>query len=198
MNTDGGIGLSNGIRILSLGMHIVLSWDADSEIDGTNKDSGGPGTYSQLLILKEYMVRLASDLGIDEGDVYPADYFDLMGGVGFGGYVVSYTETIPHHLYRLVAILLGHLRMNVDEAIEALLDLALAIFPGDPTNTDTETRTRRLRESVEGLLQTREVPLDRKMQDKGEELAGCKVYVLLPCTSTRINILQSSIRCHNG
>jgi hypothetical protein len=49
-------------------------------------DNGGPGTYSQLLILKEYMSRLASDLGVLEDDVHPADYFDLMGGVGFGGY----------------------------------------------------------------------------------------------------------------
>ena len=48
-------------------------------------DSGGPGTYSQLLILKEYMNRLANDLGVSEEDVYPADYFDLIGGVGFGG-----------------------------------------------------------------------------------------------------------------
>jgi hypothetical protein len=44
----------------------------------------GPGTYFQLLIVivKEYMSRLANDLGVEE--VYPADYFDLM-GVGFGG-----------------------------------------------------------------------------------------------------------------
>jgi hypothetical protein len=66
---------------------ICFSKDACDGVDGANKDSGGPGTYSQLLILREYMVRLANDLGIDEGDVYPADYFDLMGGVGFGGYV---------------------------------------------------------------------------------------------------------------
>jgi hypothetical protein len=41
------------------------------------------------------MGRLASDLGISEDDVYPADYFDLMGGVGFGGYACyssSYTK----------------------------------------------------------------------------------------------------------
>jgi hypothetical protein len=50
-------------------------------------DSGGPGTYSQLLILKEYMDRLANDLGVGEEEVYPADHFDLMGGVGFGGWV---------------------------------------------------------------------------------------------------------------
>jgi hypothetical protein len=48
-------------------------------------DNGGPGTYSQLLILKEYMSRLANDLNVAEEDLYPADYFDLMGGVGFGG-----------------------------------------------------------------------------------------------------------------
>jgi hypothetical protein len=33
------------------------------------------------------MSRLATDLGVSEGDVYPADHFDLIGGVGFGGYV---------------------------------------------------------------------------------------------------------------
>jgi hypothetical protein len=48
-------------------------------------DSGGPGTYSQLLILKEYMSRLANDLGCNEDEIYPADHFDMMGGVGFGG-----------------------------------------------------------------------------------------------------------------
>ena len=48
-------------------------------------DSGGPGAYSQLLILKEYMIRRANDLGISDDDLYPADFFDLMGGVGFGG-----------------------------------------------------------------------------------------------------------------
>ena len=35
------------------------------------------------------MNRLASDLQLAENDIYPADYFDLMGGVGFGGYVGS-------------------------------------------------------------------------------------------------------------
>ena len=51
----------------------------------TGVDSGGPGTYSQLLILKEYMSRISNESGVNEQDVYPADYFDLMGGVGFGG-----------------------------------------------------------------------------------------------------------------
>lgn len=36
--------------------------------------------------MKEYMARLAEDLEVDESDIYPADHFDLMGGIGFGGY----------------------------------------------------------------------------------------------------------------
>jgi hypothetical protein len=31
------------------------------------------------------MHRLANDSNMAEEDLYPADYFDLMGGVGFGG-----------------------------------------------------------------------------------------------------------------
>ena len=48
-------------------------------------DSGGPGTYSQLLILKDYISRLSADLDVVEDGLCPADYFDLIGGVGFGG-----------------------------------------------------------------------------------------------------------------
>jgi hypothetical protein len=129
-------------------------------------------------MLKEYVVRLATDLGVDEGDVYPADYFDLMGGVGFGGCVSSYIETVAYRSFRLVAIFLGYLRMNVDEAIEALQNVALAVFP-DSLNpiSDLDTCTKQLSESVKSILQSRGIPPDRKMQETGEEFAGCKVYV---------------------
>jgi hypothetical protein len=124
------------------------------------------------------MVRLANDLGINEGDVYPADYFDLIGGVGFGGYVFRDVVAVSYRLFRLVAILLGHLWMNVDEAIDALLKVALTSFPDGPhPEPDKETRTRLLSESVKSILQTRGIPPDRKMQDTSEESVGCKVYV---------------------
>jgi hypothetical protein len=124
------------------------------------------------------MVRLSHDLGINEGDVYPADYFDLMGGAGFGGYVFEHITTLSYHSLSLVAILLGHLWMNVDEAIDALLNVALAIFPNNhDSEPDQEARTRRLSESIESILQTRGIPSDRKMQDTDNEFVGCKVYV---------------------
>jgi uncharacterized membrane protein len=123
------------------------------------------------------MVRLATDLGIDEGDVYPADYFDLMGGVGFGGYVFLYIETIAYHLFRLVAILLGHLRMNVEGAIDALQEVALALFSDRlHPSSDQDTRTKQLSASVKSILQTRGLPPDQKMQDTSEKSVGCKVY----------------------
>ena len=193
MSTDGGVDkpVGNGIRILSLGMHIPSLYTSD-DIDGAGKDSGGPGTYSQLLIIKEYMVRLANDLGINEGDVYPADYFDLIGGVGFGGYVFRDIEAVSHYLFRLVAILLGHLRMNVDEAIDALLNVALAIFPDSShPDPDQETRTRELNESVKSILQIRGIPPDQKMQETSEKSVGCKVYVSFPCTSTQMTFYRA-------
>ncbi|CAG8632599.1 4493_t:CDS:2, partial [Acaulospora colombiana] len=47
-------------------------------------DGGGPGCFSQLIILDEIMSRVAHDRSIDKKQMYPADHFDLMGGVGFG------------------------------------------------------------------------------------------------------------------
>jgi hypothetical protein len=72
-------------------MYLKLWYSAQSNLEGSVSDpsrfadSGGPGTYSQLLILKDYMSRLSNDLDVREDSLYPADYFDLMGGVGFGG-----------------------------------------------------------------------------------------------------------------
>jgi hypothetical protein len=68
--------------------------------------------------------------------------------------------------------------MTVDEAIETIQDVALAVFSDESqTKPDPETRMRQLDESVKSILQTRGILPDRKMQDTGEEFAGCKVYV---------------------
>jgi hypothetical protein len=73
------------ICILSFGMAFNRTRDVGATYLFHRADNGGPGTYSQLLILREYMARLANDSDVAEEDVNPADYFDLMGGVGFGG-----------------------------------------------------------------------------------------------------------------
>jgi hypothetical protein len=66
--------------------------------------------------------------------------------------------------------------MNVDEAIDALHGVALAIFPDKlHPQSDVEPNAMNLIESLENILQSKGIPLDRKMQERGEGPLGCKV-----------------------
>ncbi|KIM22792.1 hypothetical protein M408DRAFT_78514 [Serendipita vermifera MAFF 305830] len=134
-------------------------------------DNGGPGTYSQLLILKEYMNRLAVDLQVEEDKVYPADYFDLMGGAGFGG---------------LIAFMLGHLKMNVDEIIEELLTLTdLLSFDDSQDSVDREENSKILTKFLESMLQANNIAPDTKMNESWLSTGGSKV-ALFVASSTNI------------
>jgi hypothetical protein len=74
--------------------------------------------------------------------------------------------------------MLGHLRMNVDEAIDALVSVATAVFPYEvPEKCDSETNMKHLKEAVENMLQARQIPHDTKMNDKDGPSVKCKVYV---------------------
>lgn len=125
------------------------------------------------------MVRLATDLGIEGNEIYPADYFDLMGGVGFGGHVhhpSKYSDLSC--IFSLVTFMLGHLRMSVDEAIEALLEVVSAVFPMESQETlSPEINSKNLRGAIESMLHARDMPLTAKMNDPGRPRTGCKVCV---------------------
>ncbi|KIM21454.1 hypothetical protein M408DRAFT_104303 [Serendipita vermifera MAFF 305830] len=98
------------------------------------------------------MARIAHDFEVDECDVYPADYFDLMGGVGFGG---------------LASLLLGRLGMDVDQAIETLLKIASAIPSTSAEDQATlEANTRSLLKVVSEAMKDCDITLDVKMYDK--------------------------------
>jgi hypothetical protein len=80
---------------------------------------------------------------------------------------------------RLVALMLGHFRMNVNEAIDSLLDVAFAVFPEESQQTSNlETNSEKLKVALEGMLQAREIPLDTKMNEPSRAQTGCKVYVI--------------------
>ncbi|KAJ7604738.1 FabD lysophospholipase-like protein [Mycena rosella] len=66
-------------------------------------DGGGIGTLSELLILDRMMYRIQTELRRD-AKPSPCEYFELIGGSGTGG---------------IVALMLGRLRMSIDEAISA-------------------------------------------------------------------------------
>jgi hypothetical protein len=133
------------------------------------------------LILKEYMSRLASDLGVSEEDVYPADHFDLIGGVGFGGCVFSsYIELnqILTGATSLVAVMLGLLRMSVNQAIEEAIVIAAAIFrSGSQGVVDQAENSHRLKQVIQGLILAEGPPLDVKMYEPSRPISNCRVLV---------------------
>jgi hypothetical protein len=72
--------------------------------------------------------------------------------------------------------MLGRLRMNVDDAIDALTAVATAIFPeGSQEVTDPETNSRKLKKAIEDILQTRGLAVSATMYERGSPQAGCKV-----------------------
>jgi hypothetical protein len=73
--------------------------------------------------------------------------------------------------------MLGHLRMNVDEAVDALITVATAVFgEGSQGPADPVTNLKHLKEAIEELLQTREIPVDSKMYERDRPQTRCKVY----------------------
>jgi len=66
------------------------------------------------------MLRLAFKLDVEMDDLHPADYFDLMGGVGFGGFV---------------ALLLGRLTSRAMEEL-ATIDTETFTKSDDMTTPD--------------------------------------------------------------
>jgi hypothetical protein len=66
--------------------------------------------------------------------------------------------------------------MNVNEAIDALIAVATAIFPeGSQEVPDPETNSRKLKDAIEDMLQTRGLPVTTKMYDRNSPQTVCKV-----------------------
>ncbi|KIM27411.1 hypothetical protein M408DRAFT_71387, partial [Serendipita vermifera MAFF 305830] len=69
-------------------------------------------------------------------------------------------------LSRLVAIMLGHLRMAVDQVVDGLLAIVSAVFPfGVEEELDLDRNTKNLTQAVEKMLHAAGIPLDIKMND---------------------------------
>ena len=79
-------------------------------------------------------------------------------------------------IIRLVSIMLGHIRMSLNEAIDALLTIAIAVFPERlDEEPDLSLNAKNLKEAVENMLQVANVPLDTKMNDQRQSTGKCKV-----------------------
>ncbi|KAG8763658.1 hypothetical protein FRC12_008465 [Ceratobasidium sp. 428] len=82
-------------------------------------DGGGVRGYSALILLQAFMLRLKVHLGSDK-DIRPADFFDLIIGTSTGG---------------IMALMLGRLRMSVDDCLKSYQILSSKIFGGGMATT---------------------------------------------------------------
>ncbi|KAI9841344.1 MAG: hypothetical protein M1837_000777 [Sclerophora amabilis] len=76
-------------------------------------DGGGIRGLSSLLVLKEIMYGLGGRMKPPQRDLKPCDYFDLIGGTSTGG---------------IIAIMLGRLRMSVQDCIAEYEMLSKKVF----------------------------------------------------------------------
>lgn len=139
-------------------------------------DGGGQYCLSQLLILREVMLRIEHDLGATV-PVLPCEYFHLVAGVEMGG---------------LVAALLVLFRMSVDEAIETYTSIIKAYY-GSKVNDDKE-RNVVLRRELERLLSDRALALDTPLVGDTSDTISSK---LLLCAANKATMETVRLRNYN-
>lgn len=129
-------------------------------------DGGGIRGLSSLQILKKLLERVGQEQGFTEAPK-PCDFFDMIGGTSTGG---------------LIAIMLGRMKMSVEECIEAYIKLADKVFR--PTHTMPLSFKGRVREkfdskaleqAVKQYLTDHSLSEDCRLHDVGP--APCKVFV---------------------
>jgi hypothetical protein len=100
-----------------------------------------------------------------------------------GAFGIPLFDLILTGYYRLVALMLGHFRMNISQAIDSLLDVAYTVFPeGSQQTPNPETNSEKLKAAIEDMLQARQIPLDTKMNEQSRQQTRCKVYVIFLLT----------------
>ena len=80
-------------------------------------DAGGIRSISSLVILRDIIDQLSHSLNRSDAPPLACNIFDLICGTGTGG---------------LIAIMLGRLRMSMDDTIKEYLDLATAVYGEKP------------------------------------------------------------------
>ena len=80
-------------------------------------DAGGIQSISSLMILREIIDQISHSVNHSNAPPLACNIFDLICGTGTGG---------------LIAIMLGRLRMSMDDTIKEYLDLAKALYGDKP------------------------------------------------------------------
>ncbi|CAE6438293.1 unnamed protein product [Rhizoctonia solani] len=152
-----------------------------AEIPGTGLrllsfDGGGFRGLSSLYILKEIMQRIRRDEG--RTDIEPWQCFDMIGGTSMGG---------------LIAIMLGRLRMPIDEAIKQYTELARKVLSETKHRwQDGMFKATLLEEATKSIVRKYSELNDEDTRLLDTRPDSCKVFV---CAMSAAN-MRASIPTH--
>ncbi|ORY18197.1 acyl transferase/acyl hydrolase/lysophospholipase [Clohesyomyces aquaticus] len=145
-------------------------------------DGGGVRGLSTLQILKQLM-----DTIDPESPPKPCDYFDMIGGTSTGG---------------LIAIMLGRLRMTVDECIDRYVSLSDRIFQKQRHRVTIKGQVQgrfdsgELERAIKEILTRQGYAEDALLKDA--EDAKCKVFVCATSSETGHTVRLTSYRSPRG
>ncbi|KAE8371346.1 acyl transferase/acyl hydrolase/lysophospholipase [Aspergillus bertholletiae] len=123
-------------------------------------DGGGARGLSSLYILKNLMEQVAKAKGL-EVIPKPCDFFDMIGGTSTGG---------------LIAIMLGHLHMSINECISAYLGIAEPVFTPIRRLPISLGLTGNIENAIKDMLKARGLDEEALFYDSSRAIK-CKVQV---------------------
>ncbi|KAJ7164795.1 FabD/lysophospholipase-like protein [Mycena crocata] len=124
-------------------------------------DGGGVRGLSVLLTLQTLMYRIQVEKGLETAPL-PCDCFDLIGGTSTGG---------------IIAILLGRLRMSVEEAIQCYDDLSGKTFRKSNLLGDGKYSASSLEKVIKTIVKDRTGDSEASLLDDGALGGKCRTFV---------------------
>jgi hypothetical protein len=165
-----------GVRLLSLGESIAFATLA--LIQASKIDGGGIRGLSELLIIDHMMKRIKQEQRLAEVPK-PCEYFDMIGGTSTGGWVSSILgfsiSILTEVRLRLIALLLGRLRISTGDAIKCYADLSKRVFSAKQVGRDGKFSANKLRDVIREVVGKETGNQDELMKDLRPN--ACKVWV---------------------
>jgi hypothetical protein len=164
------------LNVLSLGKPAQTSHRERPITSGI--DAGGAQAVSQLHILTHLMERISRDNeSAFQGIIKrPCEVFDVIGGVGTGGWVeVCLMTTFKYWnvQFSLVAIFLVVFKMTAKEALEEFTKFVVEVYKH--ADQDPSKQTRRLKLALDGILERYKFAKETKLIQADELTATCKL-----------------------
>ncbi|KAJ7487349.1 FabD lysophospholipase-like protein [Mycena galericulata] len=128
----------------------------------SHPDGGGIRGLSMLIILKDIMWKLKVEESLPDVP-RPCDYFDLIGGTSTGG---------------LIALMLGRLRMSVQDTVKAYGELSKEVFSDVKTpGSNGRFKAKKLEKAIKQIVGVHSASQDQEegMEDTREN--ACKTFI---------------------